>query len=51
MTGVELQWLIGALSHSRVKGKAGSDVEAVANLCNHLEYAQRTGDGDLGILW
>src|SRR6056297_2381960 len=51
MTRVELEWLIGDLSHSCVKGKAGSDVEAVADLCDHLEYAQRTGDGDLDILW
>jgi len=51
MTRVELHWLIGDLSHSCVKGKAGSDVEAVAELCEHLEYAQRTGDGDLDILW
>lgn len=51
MTRVELQWLIGDLSHSCVKGKAGRDVEAVNDLCEHLEYAQRTGDGDLGILW
>ena len=51
MTRVELHWLIGDLSHSCVKGKAGSDVEAVADLCEHLEYAQQTGDGDLDILW
>jgi hypothetical protein len=47
MTRVELHLLIGDLSHSCVKGKAGRDVEAVADLCEHLEYAQRTGDGDL----
>ncbi|TWU33251.1 hypothetical protein Poly41_50030 [Novipirellula artificiosorum] len=51
MTRVELQWLIGDLSHSCVKGKAGRDVEAVNDLCEHLECAQRTGDGDLDILW
>lgn len=51
MTRVELHLLIGDLSHSCVKGKAGRDAEAVADLCDHLEYAQRTGDGDLDILW
>jgi hypothetical protein len=51
MTRVELHWLIGDLSHSCVKGKAGRDVEAVNDLCEHLEYAQQTGDGDLDILW
>lgn len=50
MTRVELHWLIGDLSHSCVKGKAGRDVEAVADLCDHLEYAQETGNGDLD-LW
>lgn len=49
MTRVELHWLIGDLSHSCVKGKAGSDVEAVVELCEHLEYAQQTGDGDLDL--
>ena len=51
MTRMELHWLIGDLSHSCVKGKAGCDVEAVVELCEHLEYAQRTGDGDLDYLW
>lgn len=51
MTRVELEWLIGDLNHSCVKGKAGSDVEAVADLCDHLEYAQETGDGGLDIDW
>jgi len=51
MTRVDLEWLIGDLNHSCVKGKAGSDLEEVADLCDHLEYAQRTGDGDLDIDW
>ena len=50
MTRVELAWLIGDLSHSCVKGKAGGDVEAVADLCDHLERAQAAGNGDLD-LW
>ena len=51
MTRVELAWLMGDLSHSCVKGKAGGDLEAVADLCEHLEYAQQTDDGDLDIDW
>ena len=51
MTRVELQWLIGDLNHSCVKGKAGRDTAAVADLSAYLEYAQRTGDGDLDMLW
>ena len=51
MTRVELHLLIGDLSHSCVKGKAGRDARAVNDLCEHLEYAQRTGDGDLDSLW
>lgn len=51
MTRVELEWLIGDLNHSCVKGKAGDDLEAVADLCDHLEYAQQTGDGDLDVAW
>lgn len=50
MTRVELHWLIGDLSHVCVKDKAGRDLEAVADLCDHLEYAQQTGNGDLD-LW
>ena len=51
MTRVELEWLIGDLSHSCVKGQAGRDREAVADLCEHLEYARETGEGDLGTDW
>ena len=51
MTRVELAWLIGDLSHSCVKGKAGCDLEAVADLCEHLELAQQTGDGDRDLDW
>ncbi len=49
MTRVELQWLIADLTHSCVKGKAGRDIDAVNELCEHLDYAQQTGDGDLDI--
>jgi hypothetical protein len=51
MTGAELHLLIGDLSYSCNHDKTGSDLEAVLELCEHLEYAQRTGDGDLDILW
>ena len=51
MDRVELHWLIGDLSYSCNHDKTGSDLEAVLDLCEHLEYAQRTGDGDLDILW
>lgn len=51
MDRVELHWLIGDLSYSYNHDRAGSDSDAVAELCEHLEYAQRTGDGDLDILW
>lgn len=51
MTGAELHLLIGDLSYSYKHDKAGRDSDAVWELCEHLEYAQRTGDGDLDILW
>ena len=50
MDRVELHWLIGDLSYSCNHDKTGSDLEAVSDLCEHLEYAQRTGDGDLNLL-
>ncbi len=50
MTRVELAWLIGDLSQSCVKSKACGDVEAVADLCDHLERVQAMGNGDLA-LW
>ena len=51
MTGAELHLLIGDLSYSYNHDRVGSDSDAVWELCEHLEYAQRTGDGDLDILW
>lgn len=50
MTEVELHLLIGDLSYSCNHDKTGGDLEMVLDLCEHLEYAQRTGDGDLD-LW
>lgn len=51
MAGAELHLLIGDLSYSCNHDKTGRDLHAVSDLCDHLEYAQRTGDGDLDILW
>lgn len=51
MTGAELHLLIGDLSYSYNDDKAGVDSDAVLELCEHLEYAQRTGDGELPGLW
>ena len=47
MTGAELHLLIGDLSYSCNHDKTGRDLDMVLDLCEHLEYAQRTGDGDL----
>ena len=49
MTRVALTWLIGDLCNCCVKGKAGSCLEAVSDLCDHLEHAQATGNGDLDL--
>lgn len=43
----ELERLIGELSRSYNHDHTGDDAESVLELCDHLEYAQRTGDGDL----
>lgn len=51
MTRSELHLLIGDLSYSCNHDKTGSDLDAVLDLCEHLEYAQRTGDGDLDLCW
>ena len=51
MTRVELHLLIGDLSYSFNHDRTGADSEAVWELCEHLEYAQQTGDGDLDLLW
>jgi hypothetical protein len=51
MSRAELQRQIGELSRSYNHDETGSDSDAVLDLCDHLEYAERTGDGDLDILW
>jgi len=50
MSRGELERLIGDLSRSYNHHQTGDDAEAVLEFCDHLEYAQRTGDGDLD-LW
>ncbi len=47
MSHFELQQLLGELSRSYNHDQTGSDSEAVLHLCDHLEYAEQTGDGDL----
>jgi hypothetical protein len=51
MSRAELQRQIGELSRSYNHNETGSDSDAVLELCDHLEYAERTGDGDLDIMW
>ncbi len=51
MSEFELENLIGELSRSFTKGKLGADETAVLDLCERLEYAEKYGDGDLGILY
>ena len=42
---------IGELSRSFNHEETGTDEDAVLDLCDCLEYAERTGDGDLDIMW
>ena len=51
MTHPELKRLIGELSRSFNHEQTGVDSDAVLELCEHLEYAERTCDGDLDIMW
>ena len=51
MSRYELDCLIGELSRSFNHDETGSDSDAVLELCDHLEYAERTGDGDLDLMW
>ncbi len=43
----EIEMLIGELSRSFNHGQCE---DAVTDLCDRLEYAERTGDGDLDVL-
>ena len=50
MSQFELDMLIGELSRSFNHGECSQDEDAVIDLCERLEYAQRSGDGGLDIL-
>jgi len=41
----ELEMLIGQLSRSFNHDETGDDGQAVLDLCDRLEYAEKTGDG------
>ena len=47
----ELEMLIGELCRSFNHDETGADEDAVLELCDRLEYAERTGDGELEIVW
>jgi hypothetical protein len=52
MSRYELQMLIGELSRSFNHQETRIDEDAVVDLCDRLEYAERTGDGTHpGIMW
>ena len=51
MSDWELEMLIGEFSKSIAKHLLGPDTEAVIALCERLEYAEQTGDGDLELLF
>lgn len=48
----EVDWLIGDLCRSINHEEGGLRVQAeLDELCSRIEYAQRTGDGQLESLW
>ena len=51
MSEYELKMLIGELCRSFNHEQCSEDEDAVLDLCDRLEYAERTGDGELDILW
>ena len=51
MSDYELEMLIGELSRSINHSEAGKEEDALIDLCDRLEYVERSGDGDLDILW
>ena len=51
MSQHELEILIGERCRSCNHEQCGEDEDAVFNLCDRLKYAERTGDGELDILW
>jgi hypothetical protein len=50
ITDYELELLIGELSRSINHRQAGKEEDELIDLCDRLEYVERTGDGDLDIL-
>lgn len=50
MSRYELEMLIGELSRSFNHDETRADEDAVQELCDRLEYAEKTGDGDLDIM-
>ena len=50
MSRWELDMLIGELSRSFNHGELRADEQAVLDLCDRLEHAEQTGDGDLDCL-
>jgi hypothetical protein len=51
MSASELEMLIGELSRSLNHGECADDTDAVIDLCDRLEYAEKYGDGALDILY
>ena len=51
MSAYELEMLIGELSRSFNHGECHRDEDAVIELCDRLEYAEKYGDGELDILY
>lgn len=51
MSAYELEMLIGELSRSINHCECGRDEDAVIDLCDRLEYAEKYGDGELDILY
>jgi len=51
MSRYELEPLIGELCRSFNYEECGDDEDAVLDLSDRLEYVEKTGDGDLDILW
>jgi len=51
MSVYELEMLIGELSRSINHGECRRDEDAVIDLCDRLEYAEKYGDGELDILY
>lgn len=48
----EVDWLIGDLCRSINHEEGGLRIQAeLDELCTRIEYAQRTGDGDLEAFW